>query len=286
MTDLSDYIADVKIVRLAPEPVIYSGSGKILTYDGKFIVLSDSFVEYNADGSLVKELPTVLRMNTDAIFPLENGAFAIFCSEPVQEGDTLPGKVKIFDADGNLTEELLPTAEVCIPMGFRPVSAQSCGNSYTLSFAAVPSTAYEVSGGKITPLVDMDFGSRNLPSDYFGDGGDVWSKIGELFENDYFKCPSVCHTEDLYYVSPYGKDSSVWNFISDGRKGIYWQSSSFDTSAPLSFSAADDGYFYFAYTEYGLEETQDPLKKYLIDECGLVLGEDDNMAIVGVKFRL
>ena len=286
VTDLSDYIADVKIVRLAPEPVIYSGSGKILTYDGKFIVLSDSFVEYNADGSLVKELPTVLRMNTDAIFPLENGAFAIFCSEPVQEGDTLPGKVKIFDADGNLTEELLPTAEVCIPMGFRPVSAQSCGNSYTLSFAAVPSTAYEVSGGKITPLVDMDFGSRNLPSDYFGDGGDVWSKIGELFENDYFKCPSVCHTEDLYYVSPYGKDSSVWNFISDGRKGIYWQSSSLDTSAPLSFSAADDGYFYFAYTEYGLEETQDPLKKYLIDECGLVLGEDDNMAIVGVKFRL
>ena len=334
VTDLSDYIADVKIVRLAPEPVIYSGSGKILTYDGKFIVLSDSFVEYNADGSfsktigrvgrgpgefvavtdfcvddeagqlvcltpdnkvlrysledgsLVKELPTVLRMNTDAIFPLENRAFAIFCSEPVQEGDALPGKVKIFDADGNLTEELLPTAEVCIPMGFRPVSAQSCGNAYTLSFAAVPSTAYEVSGGKITPLVDMDFGSRNLPSDYFGDGGDVWSKIGELFENDYFKCPSVCHTEDLYYVSPYGKDSSVWNFISDGRKGIYWQSSSSDTQAPLSFSAADDGYFYFAYTEYGLEETQDPLKKYLIDECGLVLGEDDNMAIVGVKFRL
>ena len=118
VTDLSDYIADVKIVRLAPEPVIYSGSGKILTYDGRFIVLSDSFVEYNADGSfsktigrvgrgpgefvavtdfcvddeagqlvcltpdnkvlrysledgcLVKELPTVLRMNTDAIFPL------------------------------------------------------------------------------------------------------------------------------------------------------------------------------------------------------------------------
>ena len=334
VTDLSDYIADVKIVRLAPEPVIYSGSGKILTYDGKFIVLSDSFVEYNADGSLsktigrvgrgpgefvavtdfciddaagqlvcltpdnkvlrysladgslVKELPTVLRMNTDAIFPLENGAFAIFCSEPVQEGDALPGKVKIFDADGNLTEELLPTAEVCIPMGFRPVSAQSCGNAYTLSFAAVPSRVYEVADGSLSPLADMDFGDRNLPSDYFGDGGDVWGKLGELFENDYFKCPSVCHTEDLYYVSPYGKDSSVWNFISDGKKGIFWQSSSFDTSAPLSFSAADDGYFYFAYTEYGLEETQDPLKKYLIDECGLVLGEDDNMAIVGVKFRL
>lgn len=334
VTDLTDYIADVKIVRLAPEPVIYSGAGKILTYDGKFIVLSDSFVEYNADGSLsktigrvgrgpgefvgvtdfciddaagqlvcltpdnkvlrysladgslVKELPTVLRMNTDAIFPLENGAFAIFCSEPVQEGDALPGKVKIFDADGNLVEELLPTAEVCIPMGFRPVSAQSCGNAYTLSFAAVPSTAYEVSGGKITPLVDIDFGSRNLPADYFGDGGDVWGKIGELFENDYFKCPSVCHTEDLYYVSPYGKDSSVWNFISDGKKGIYWQSSSSDTQAPLSFCAADDGYFYFAYTEYGLEQTQDPLKKYLIDECGLVLGENENIAIVGVKFRL
>lgn len=83
-----------------------------------------------------------------------------------------------------------------------------------------------------------------------------------------------------------GKDSSVWNFISDGKKGIYWQSSSSDTQAPLSFCAADDGYFYFAYTEYGLEQTQDPLKKYLIDECGLVLGENENIAIVGVKFRL
>lgn len=334
VSDLSDYIADVRIVRLAAEPVIYSGSGKILTYDGKFIILSDSFVEYNSDGSfsktigrvgrgpgefvavtdfcvddeaghlvcltpdnkvlrysladgnLVKELPTVLRMNTDAIFPLDNGSFAIFCSEPAQETDALPGKVKIFDSDGNMTGDLLPTEEVCIPMGFRSVSAQSCDNSYTLSFAAVPSTAYDVSGGTITPLVDIDFGSRNLPADYFGDGGDIWVKIGELFENDYFKCPSVCHTEDLYYVSPYGKDSSVWNFISDGKKGIYWQSSSSDTQAPLSFSAADDGYFYFAYTEYDLEETQDPLKKYLIDECGLVLGRNDNIAIVGVKFKL
>lgn len=334
VSDLSDYIADVKIVRLAPEPAIYSGAGKILTRDGKFLILSDNFVEYNADGSfsktigrvgrgpgefvavtdfciddeagqliclapdnkvlrysledgsLVSELPTVLRMNTDAIFPLDNGSFAIFCSEPEQEGDAVHGKVKIFDAGGNLTEEVLPSTEVCVPMGFRSVSAQGCDNSYSLSFAAVPSTAYEVSEGVIAPLVNVDFGSRNLPANYFGEGGDVWSKIGDLFENDYFKCPLVCRTEDLYYVSPYGKDSSVWNYISDGKKGICWQSSSSDPQAPLFFSAADDEYFYFAYMDYGLEETRDPLKKYLIDECGLVLGEDDNMAIVGVKFKL
>ena len=86
VTDLSDYIADVKIVRLAPEPVIYSGSGKILTYDGKFIVLSDSFVEYNADGSLSKTIGRVGRGPGEFVavtdFCIDDAAGQLVCLTP------------------------------------------------------------------------------------------------------------------------------------------------------------------------------------------------------------
>ena len=52
------------------------------------------------------------------------------------------------------------------------------------------------------------------------------------------------------------------------------------------FLAADKEYYYFLYLEYGHSETTDPLKRYVIDKTGLELKDNDNPAVIKVKFKI
>ena len=249
-----------------------------------------------SDGSYVGKTPTgIAGITASAIFPDADGGFYLFFANP-SEADLANFEkeflcLRRLSADGREIEAMLPRDDFNVNMGFASPSVQLADNGYVLSYRPGSGLAYEFSNGSETPFADISLGAKGIPArEAVKDGGNPWNMIGDIFMADYYKCPSsVCRTAGTYYCSAFGKDSSVWNFVlgSSSLRGIRWTSIG-DGAQPMHAIAADKDYLYFCYAETGAEsqdEVSDPLQKAIISRLGLVLGENDNPAIIKVKFK-
>lgn len=236
-----------------------------------------------------------LGVTATAVLPLSDGRFGLFYSNPAQSDimnfDDEFNCVRIYDASGKEVDAMQPRDDFNIGMCFATPSIQSLGGSYVLSYRPGDGPCYEIGKDGIVPFCNITFGDIGIPAREMVTGVDnPWDKIADVFETDYFKSPSsVCRTDDIYYFSAFGKQSSVWNFVLDKslRKGFRWQSVG-GSRPPMCALAADDEYVYFCYGETGLTDssmTRDPLQKLIIDRLGLALGKGDNPAIIKVKFN-
>jgi hypothetical protein len=294
----------------------YAGSfGRMGNGPGEFLRLQDCCVDQNrgellclthrnevlryslSDFSYLDKIAVEAKgITATAIMPLDEGGFALFFPNPPQSGlsdfDDDFYCLRAFNSEGKELEESLLRDDFNVNMGFSSPSIQ-CKDSYALSYRIGNGLCYSVRKGEITPLLNLSFGNRSIPyRESFNGVNNPWEKIGEIFESDYFKCQSsVCYTDDVYYVSAFGKNSAVWNFVigkSLKRRGIRWQSVGKE-NPPMRALASDGEYLYFCYGETGIQsstDTSDPLQKVTIDRLGLVLGENDNPVIVKVKFKI
>lgn len=238
-----------------------------------------------ATGEAEQEQQLDIKASTSGLIPLSGGRVAVFIANPPQQ-DTCAYRLMVFDKNGALTEKALSTqGDFCISMGFRQFIYQVKDNSYSLTFSPSSCYSYLSDGEKLSSSVYLDFGSKALPEDFFSQYTDPWGGISEAFKADRFKSPIVLETEGLTYINAYGKDSSVWNFVTDGNKGFRWRSIP-DTAAPMQAVCSDTEYLYFVFTEAELSSTEDLLKKYLIEKCSVRLSADDNPIIVKVNFAL
>lgn len=250
-----------------------------------------------SDGSFISKTETEIKDNTaDAILPLPDNKVALYFANPAGEDVSNFDKefncLKYINKDGKIVGEAVPRSDFNISMGFKPVCFQNKGNSYLLSFGPSSGDFYTVKGDEVVPCGKIDLGAKALPARFAIRGKDNPMQYFEnIFEDNYLKCPSsVLITDDVFYCSAFGKESSVWNFVMDknGEKGIKWQSVG-EMVMPMSGVAADKDYIYFSYAEPGIDsssETKDILKKYLIDKCGLVIPENGNPVIVRIKFKI
>lgn len=235
-------------------------------------------------GAAEDETKLDIKASTNGIIPLSKGHFAVFQANPPQ--DTCAYRLLVFDKNGQLTDRALATdGDFCISMGFRPFVYQSKDKDYSLTFGPSSCYSYVSDGERIAPSAYLDFGSNTLPEDFFKKYTNPWNGVAEAFQEDFFKSAVMLETDGLRYVSAYGKDSSVWNFITDGERGFRWRSIP-DTAAPMQALCADEEYLYFLFSEVALDDSEDPLKKYLIEKHSVRLTPEDNPVVVKVKFVL
>lgn len=238
-----------------------------------------------ATGETEQEQQLDIKASTNGLIPLSGGRVAVFVANPPQQ-DTCAYRLLVFDKNGALTDKALPSqGDFSISMGFRQFVYQVKDNSYALTFSPSSCNTYLSDGEKMTPSAYLDFGSKALPEDFFSKFNDPWQGVAEAFGDDSFKSPIALETDHLTYVNAYGKDSSMWNFVTNGKKGLRWRSIP-DTAAPMQAVCSDGEYLYFVFTEAELSSTEDLLKKYLIEKCSVRLSPDDNPIIVKVKFAL
>lgn len=271
-----------------------------LSLDGKELLCLNHMNEvlrYSlSDGSYVGKVQTgIAGITSTAVFPGAEGGFFLFFANP-SEAELADFEkeffcLRCFSADGHEIEAMLPRDDFNINMGFASPSVQLADNGYVLSYRPGNGLAYKFADGSETPFADISFGAKGIPArEAVKDGGNPWNMIGDIFMADYYKCPSsVCRTAGTYYCSAFGKDSSVWNFVlgSSSLRGLRWPSIG-DGAQPMHAIAADKDYLYFCYAETGAasaDEVSDPLQKAIISRLGLVLGENDNPAIIKVKFK-
>lgn len=337
VSDLSDYIDDISVVKLNANNAIVPTASKMLLYSdkillfygeeiyefyqdgrfsktigkvgrgpGEFIHLGDICIDNNeqfligisnhnelyryklSNGEFVGKSDLSIHGNTAmGIMPSNNNSVAVFYANPVLI-DEKPFRMICFDESGKMIESKasFDDTDPYIPLSFKPTIFQTGDNCYTLSYKIGNCYSYCYHQGKIKSTTYIDFEEKAIPDNYFDDVKDPWDKVGEFFEDKRFKRPAALFTQKNYYVSAFGENSSVWNFITDGKKGIRWQSSSADPVPPVFFLAADKEYYYFLYLEYGHSETTDPLKRYVIDKTGLELKDNDNPAVIKVKFKI
>ncbi len=248
------------------------------------------------NGQFLNKIPAGNRgVTATAVLPLSDGKFALFYPNPPQadimDFDKEFNCVRIYDKSGKEIEALSPREDFNISMGFTSPSVQSFKDSYVLSYKPGDGLCYVVKDGTIAPLLNITFGNHGIPNKEAVTGvDDPWMKISEIFEADYYKCPSsVCETEKVLYCSAFGKGSSVWNFALDKslKHGIRWRSIG-GYNPPMRALAADKDYLYFCFGEIGFADpskTEDLLQKIIIERSGLVLGEEDNPVLVKVKFK-
>ncbi len=253
------------------------------------VTSKNEIIRYNStNGSFIKKTKLDISGNTvDGILPLKNGGIAAYFSNPYKIEDK-EYRLLHFNEDGKIVNKSMEAkdSDFCISMSFKPSVFQGYDNSYFLSYEFGSCYSYIDKDGEINSSFYMDFGGKGLSKDYFKDVSDPWMLVGDAFEDKRIKCPTSLMTKNNIYVSAFGENSSVWNFITDGEKGIRWQSSSADPVPPVFFLAADKDYYYFLYLEYGHSETTDPLKRYVIDKTGLELKDNDNPAVIKVKFKI
>lgn len=274
-----------------PEEFIHLGDICINAEQKEIICVThkNEIIRYNiTDGSFIKKTKLDIRGNTaNGLLPLKNGGVAVYFSNPYMIDDH-GYRLVSFNEDGEIIDKGMEAkdSDFCISMSFKPNVFQGYDNSYFLSYEFGSCYSYIAQDGDIKSSFYMDLGSKGLSKSYFKNASDPWMLIGDAFEDKGIKCPTALMTKNDIYVSAFGENSSVWNFITDGGKGIRWQSSSADPVPPVFFLAADKEYYYFLYLEYGHSETTDPLKRYVIDKTGLELKDNDNPAVIKVKFKI
>ena len=243
------------------------------------------------DGSLEWKTRTDLQGNTAAaLLPWKEDSLALFVANPVMADagdlDKEFNCLKIIDSEGKITHEELLRTDFNVSMGFMSPTMQNAGNTYVLSYLPASGPCYLFDGRGMSELCTLDFGKDALPDKFAFKGySDPWMSVGDIFEKPYYKCPSTVGVfGDFIFCTAFFENSTVWNFISDGRKGIRWQSVP-EQGQPIWPLAADGKYLYYVYGDYGKTDSDDPLKRQLI-EGGLVLQPEENPVIVKVEYGL
>lgn len=333
--NLSDYIEDVKIIKLeqsdsnfvygiskillAEDKLIIYSVGELFAFNyngeflfrigrlgrgpGEYIALNDVCISSFgdellclnhqnevlrfsiADGAYRGMIKTEHGVSSDAIFPMSESTFAVFFANPPMNYQSKNfDHIKVFSKTGRKQESYLANLGFNIPIAFRPYSVQSAGNSYVLVPSPSSGPAYIFSEGKMMNFADVRLGKNTLDAKRLSNQADPWVIVDSIFDEDCFKCPMLCQTSDYQYLTVFGKNSSVWNFMFGDNNKIGWQSIP-DSAAPIFFKAADKEYFYFSYEESMLHASSDPLKSYLINEHNLILPENHGPVVVAVKFK-
>ncbi|MBQ9399929.1 MAG: 6-bladed beta-propeller [Bacteroidales bacterium] len=230
-------------------------------------------------------------ITADAVFPMDGNHLAIYVANPSSNDIGNLSKdfycVKVIDKKGKVREEMNLRTDFNVSMAFLSPSMQNGKNTYTLSYSISSGPCYLFDSEGMSEICFLDLGQDALPDRFaFTDYDNPWRSIGDVFDKPYYKCPSnVGVFEDFIYCSLFYEHSSVWNFITDGDKGIRWLSVP-EQGQPIWPIAADGQYLYYVYSDYERTESSDPLKKYLIYNKGLVLHSADNPAILKVRFML
>lgn len=267
------HITDMCISQDEAELLCLTHQNEIMRYslsDGRFLGIIDSVVQ---------------GISSSAIVPFSKDGFAIFFDHPSDFADKEFYSLKCFDKEGSLIKEDLLWEDFNVVMGFRPFVSQSYDNAYILSYSTSSGPCYIAEGGRVAPLVNMNLGTRGIPKGFALRGDDPWNYLEEMMVDDRFKCPYVCKTKDLYYVNVFGRDSAMWNFITDGKKGIRWESVP-ETAAPIFFLTADKEAFYFVLQEAELKNSSDALKKALANHIDPGIPVEEYPLLVKVKFSL
>lgn len=254
----------------------------------------NSVIRYSLnDGSFLESIKTdITGITATAILPMEDNGFALVFPNPPMEDITDFSKeffcLKVFDSKGRMVREDLPRQDFNISM-FHSPATQMANNTYMLYYTIGEGISYLFDGTSYSPDVKLRLGDKCVPEKYmFTDGNkNPWLKVGELFEKAYIKAPgSLCKTNEYYYCSVFGENSSVWNHVIDntGKHGICWKSIG-EELPPMMAISSDEDYFYFCYGETG-DSVSDPIGKLLKEKYNLFLSEKDNPIIVKIKFKL
>lgn len=226
----------------------------------------------------------------DGICPSNDMGFFLFSSNPPVVNDFEPdffcmGK---FDSSGNLKSQSFPRKDFCF-------SPDRFTRSFDYSTFMRPlegeSTLHRIANGKISPVVELDFGKFAVPPKYiFEFPGNAWLNISKYIKSPYYKLPmgfyeTVSH---LYFWcgGPNGETHELL-FQKNIYNGIHWKSSD---KFPFNFIASDSSSFYAIYNDVDDNDNMNnqkinPLKKYLKKYYGLKKQDlESNPLLIRISF--
>jgi len=243
--------------------------------DGKelwCLELYNSILRYDAeDGHFLGKVDITKEIGyVKGIIPISPTELALYIPNPTTTGYCL----SFYNTNGKETGNAMPYSQYNFDMGFSLPVAVSDDDIYAISpESKMPSIIYH--NGIPEKQYVFDFGNKTPPDKYYSlNQDDPWGGFGELFEMDYYKhISSLFFPKDDICFRAFGKDSSSWNYYINKEKtrGIRWESVGVMTP-PICPIAAEDGYVYFPYDDYGylsLKDEKDILKKLVIEKFGL-----------------
>lgn len=242
------------------------------------------------DGSFISEI-NASKMIGEArcIIPTSEDTFLLYIPNPFSHDMASKARfscIQKFNIVGESLGDDLPWQGFHIDSSFsNPVSCFE-GNYILMPESSEPGIIF--SKDRENTRIWFDFGRKNIPNNYFLKDGKPWDKVGDLFEEDYYKLiSSVYFPQGDTYFRAFGQSSSVWNFYipQNGTSGIRWQSVGVFTP-PIGCIGSSGGYLYFPYYDYGQNDNEiDPLKKCVIQKYGLP-GKKDMTYLIKVKFNV
>lgn len=243
------------------------------------------------DGSFISEISTSQEIGeARCVIPTSENTFLLYVPNPFSYDMTSESRfscIQKFNIAGKSLGDDLPWQGFHIDSSFsNPVSCFE-GNYILMPESSEPGIIFSKDGENTR--IWFDFGRQNIPDNYFfKNGADPWSKVSDAFEEDYYKLvSSVYFPKGDTYFRAFGRSSSAWNFYipRNGASGIRWQSVGVLTP-PIGCIGSSDGYLYFPYYDYGLNDNEiDPLKKCVINRFGLP-EEKDKTYLIKVKFNV
>lgn len=112
----------------------------------------------------------------------------------------------------------------------------------------------------------------------------------DFIRSDYYKVPIYFHDNDntLFFSSIAPKGNACDFAISKStQKGIRWTTEGREQPI-IAFGSSND-FIYFVYSDYSDPKTDvisNPMKKLVVNDYGVSLNENDNIALIKVKFKL
>ena len=214
--------------------------------------------------------------SANAVLPYGDDEYLVFYSNPIE--------IVLVNGRGNQKEVIYSSESFFIPMIFRCPSTQSYDNRYVLSFSIGDGRVMISDGDEVSSPVEITFGNQTIPEDFFDGMPTPWAKVSELFEKDFYKLPNMCVTREQYSVSAFGRNSSVWNFVTDGQHGLRWQADT-RNATPMWAIASDEESFYYSLYGGGCQST-DILVSYLRTLFPSEFDVEDNPTLVRIKWHL
>lgn len=268
-----------------------------ITNDQKYLLALaniDEVLKYSLnDGKFIEKLTPQLPKeypNFDAICPAKGGGYFLFAANPIEHTDfTHPFYCMLeFDKTGKMVNKMLMRKDFIFSIG---LITQSHENDYLIRPLEGDKICYKVDQGEIKPYVKIDFKDKSIPTYYIFDSQKQVNTDKYMF-SDYYKVTIYLHeTKEILYFSFCGPRAleNYCLFSLSKNKGIRWERNQQDITPLFSVLASDSNYFYGIYNDYENNYTQDqsqtmePLKKIIIENSSIQLGEDNPYI---VKFKV